>query len=404
MNRIIILFICIFLLLCTGGCAKEEKAKAEKVQAVNGIKVGTVASSTVEDIYEAVGTVRSKTTSVLSSRIMGKVLNVHVREGNRVKTGQLLVEIDDREAVVQMSKTRAGERESKNMLQEVEKNIKAAESAKGAAQASSDLAKATFNRYQTLLERKSVSRQEFDEVKARHQAGDAEVNRADEMIQSLFAKKGQVLARIEQAQADVISAQLTAGYSRITSPMNGIVVSKQAEIGIMAAPGMPLISIEDNSRYHLETMVMESQMGKIRVGNPVQVVIDALDRMVIPGKVSEIIPIADPATRKATVKIDLAFAAKKGEINPVLRSGSFGKALFPAGQRTLIMLPPKALIRRGQLLGVYVIDSGNIAHLRLIQTGKSYGDQIEVVSGLREGEKIVIEGIEEVNEGNRVKE
>ena len=113
---------------------------------------------------------------------------------------------------------------------------------------------------------------------------------------------------------------------------------------------------------------------------------------------------ADPATRTSTVKIDLVGPAKKGEKIPALRSGMFGKALFPVGQRTLITVPVRALIQRGQLLGVYGVDSGNIARLKLIQTGKAYGDQVEILSGLREGEKIIVEGIEKVKEGNQVKE
>jgi multidrug efflux pump subunit AcrA (membrane-fusion protein) len=162
--------------------------------------------------------------------------------------------------------------------------------------------------------------------------------------------------------------------------------------------------MEDDTRYRLEAMVMESQMGKIRVGKPVQIVIGALDKKIISGMVAEIAPVADPSTRTATVKIDLVSPAKEGGETPSLRSGMFGKALFPVGQSTLITVPVRALIQRGQLLGVYGVDSGNIARLKLIQTGKTYGDQVEVLSGLREGEKIIGEGVEKVKEGNQVKE
>ncbi len=403
MKRILISVFCVLPLLFFG-CAKKEEPTPAKVQTVSGVKIETVKSSSQEEIYEAVGTVRSKTTSVISARVMGNVLAIHVHEGERVKTGQLLVEIDDREAAAQDRKTRAGVREAEDMLQEMEKNIKAAEASQSAAEANKNLAEATFHRYKGLLERKSVSQQEFDEIQAKHQASLAEVNRARETIQSLFARKNQVLARIEQAKAEVTSVQLTGGYARISSPLNGIVTTKQAEVGIMATPGLHLLTIEDDTRYRLEAMVMESQMGKIRVGNPVQIVIDALDKKGISGRVAEIAPVADPATRTTTVKIDLVGPVKKGEKIPSLRSGMFGKALFPVGQRTLITVPVRALIQRGQLLGVYGVDSGNIARLKLIQTGKAYGDQVEVLSGLHEGEKIIVEGIEKVKEGNQVKE
>jgi multidrug efflux system membrane fusion protein len=403
MKRIFISVFCVLPFLFSG-CAKKEELTPEKVQTVSGVKIETVKSSSQEEIYEAVGTIRSKTTSVISTRVMGNVLAIHVHEGERVKTGQLLIEIDDRESAAQLRKARAGVREAEDMLQEMEKNIKAAEAAKSAAEANKNLAEATFHRYKGLLERKSVSQQEFDEIQAKHQASLAEVNRAQETIQSLFARKDQVLARIEQAKAEVTSAQLTGGYARISSPLNGIVTAKQAEVGTMATPGLPLLTIEDDTRYRLEAMVMESQMGKIRVGKLVQIVIGALDKKIISGMVAEIAPVADPTTRTATVKIDLVSPAKEGGETPSLRSGMFGKALFPVGQRTLITVPVRALIERGQLLGVYAVDSGNIARLKLIQTGKAYGDQVEVLSGLREGEKIIGEGVEKVKEGNQVKE
>ncbi len=403
MKRILISVFCVLPFLFFG-CAKKEEPKPEKAQTVSGVKIETVKSSSQEEIYEAVGTVRSKTTSVISARIMGNILAIHVREGERVKAGQLLIEIDDRESAARLRKARAGVREAEEGLQEVEKNIKAGEAAKSAAEGNKILAEATFRRYQDLLERKSVSQQEFDEVQAKRQAGLAEVNRAQETIESLFARKNQALSRIEQAKAEESSAQLTEGYSRISSPLNGIVSSKQAEVGAMAAPGAPLLTIEDDTRYRLEAMVMESQMGKIRVGNPVQIIIGALDKEIISGLVAEIAPVADPATRTSTVKIDLAGPAKEGEKIPALRSGMFGKALFPSGQRTRIMVPVRALIQQGQLSGVYGVDSGNIARLKLIQTGKPYGDRVEVLSGLREGEKIIVEGAEKVKEGNQVQE
>jgi RND family efflux transporter MFP subunit len=399
-----LVFFCILALVFCGGCVGKEDPKPEKVQTVSGVKIEAVKAFLQEEIYEAVGTVRSKTAITISARVMGHVLAVHVHEGERVRAGQPLIEIDDRESAAQLRKARAGEREAEDRLREVEKNIKAAEASKNAAEAQKSLAEATFQRYQGLLERRSVSRQEFDEIQAKYQAGLAEVERARETIQSLFARKEQVLARIEQAKAEVANAQLIGGYARISSPLNGIVTAKQAEVGIMAMPGLPLLTIEDDTQYRLEALVMESQVGKIRAGQPVKIVIEAVDKKVMAGRVAEIVPVADPATRTATVKIDLTDPGLKGKETPPLHSGMFGKALFPAGQKNLIAVPVKALIRTGQLLGVYAVDPGNIARLRLIQSGKSYGDQVEVLSGLREGERIIVEGVERVKEGDQVKE
>jgi multidrug resistance efflux pump len=286
-------------------CGNEEKAAAEKTPTVTGVKIEAVNASPVEDYYEAVGTVRSKTTSILSSNIVGNVTAVHVREGDRVRPGQLLVEIDNRDTTAQLRKAQAGTSEAENALQEVESAIRAAESAKAAAEANKALATSTYNRFQALLERRSVSQQEFDEVQAKYKAAVAEAERVSQMHQSLLSKKNQASARIEQAKADVTSAQVTVGYARVTAPVAGIVVAKQTDVGMLAAPGVPLLTIEDSSHYRLEAAVDESQLGKIHSGDQTKVRIDAIGDNELDGKVVEIVPAADPGSRSYTVKIDL---------------------------------------------------------------------------------------------------
>jgi len=383
-------------------CEKKEKTPIEKPTTVQGVKIETIKLSPVEEGYEAVGTVRSKTTSALSSKTVGNILAVHVREGDRVRTGQLLIEIDDRDSRAQLQKTQAGLREVQDAQEEIEQNIRAAESAREAAEAGKSLALVTFNRYQALLEQKSVSQQEFDEVRAKLKIAEAEADRAGRMLQALLAKKRQVIAKIEQMKADITSAQVSVGYSRITSPMNGIVTSKQAEIGLLAAPGVPLLTVEDNSRYRLEVSVEDSMLKKIRLDTPVRISIDALGPQEFSSRVTEIVPASDPGSRSGTVKIDLFDEKGRSGAQPVLRSGLFGKARFPAGQKQVLKVPQKAMLQRGQLLSIFSVDSSNIARLRLIKTGKQYDDQFEVLSGLNDGDRIVVEGMERVKEGDRV--
>jgi multidrug efflux system membrane fusion protein len=383
-------------------CGKKEQTEPEKIKTVLKVKVETLAASSVEEVYEAVGTVRSKTTSILSSRITGQIRDIHVREGDRVQAGQLLVEIDDREMAAQLRKAQAGLREAQEMQQEAERSIRAAESAKVAAEANRMLAAATFDRYKVLLERRSVSAQEFDEVQTRFRARTAEVDRAHEMLQSLLAKKEQVLARIDQARAEVASAQLSVGYTQIRSPIHGIVTSKKAEVGTMATPGFPVITVEDNAHYRLESIIEESRIGKIQIGDPVRVYIDALGPTEWLGRVTEIGPATDPASRSSIVKIDLPQKADQIRSRQILHSGLFGKSLFSIGRILVLTIPQRAVLQRGQLQEVYVVDPTNIARLRLIKTGKPYGQRVEVLSGIREGERIIVEGVEGVNEGSRI--
>lgn len=402
MNKNVPLFLVLMLVIGVSACGKKEEKVPEKVFVVTGVRVETVKASIQEDVYEAVATVRSKTTSVLSSRIVGIITAVHVREGDRVQAGQLLVEIDNRDAAAQLKKVQAGLREAEEMLQETERMIQANESAKTAAEAEQSLAASTFNRYQALLERKSVSQQEFDEAQARYRGKTAEVERTKEMVRSMQARREQVLARIDQAKAEISQAQISVGYGRIQSPLQGIVTQKQAELGILAAPGTPLLTLEDNARYRLEAAVEESRLGKIRLGDSVRVSIDALGDQEWTGRVGEIQPTADPASRSSLVKIDLPESLIRKAPGRILRSGLYGKARFAVGKKETLTIPHKAVFQRGQLVQVFVVDSSQIARLRLIKTGKIYGERIEVLSGLGEGEKIILEGVERVNEGNRV--
>jgi multidrug efflux pump subunit AcrA (membrane-fusion protein) len=403
MKKTTLFFLIGFLAIAVPSCGKKEDVeKPPKIPTVKGVSSEVLKAATVGDFYEAVGTVRSKITSVLSSRMTGSILAFHVREGDPVKAGQLLVEIDDRDLHIQLGKAQAGLREAQDRVDEIERNIQSAESAKTAAEAEQNLSLVTYNRYKTLLEKKSVSQQEFDQVEARYRARTAELERANAQVKSLLARREQVLAKIEQAKAEVSTAQIFIGYARIQSPINGIVAVKQTDVGALAAPGVPLLTIEDNSHYRLEAAVEESMIGKIRLGDSAGVRIDAFGSLEWNGKVVEISPSSDPGSRSVMVKIDLVPKDKKMAPRPFLRSGLFGKVRFLSGERTLVTIPARAILPRGQLQGVYVVDSTNIARFRLIQVGKFYGDRIEVLSGLREGERILVEGLEKVQDGRRI--
>jgi multidrug efflux pump subunit AcrA (membrane-fusion protein) len=376
-------------------CGKNQEVAAEKPPVVKGARVERVSMSPIDDYYEATGTVRSKTTTVLSSKIMGTVIKLRVREGDKVSPGQALIEIDNRDANAQLQKANAGLRQAQEGLAEVEQATGAAKSAQAAADANNRLADSTYARYQALFDRKSVSPQEFDEAKAKREMAEAEARRAADTLNVLAAKRRQALAQIDQAKADVANAQVFVSYARIISPISGVVVTKHTEAGSTATPGTPLLTIEDGSRYRLEVAVEESQLGKIGMGQRARLRIDALGADVLEGGVSEITPAADPMSRSYTVKIDLP--ARQG-----LRSGLYGVARFTSGRKQAILIPQKAVAQRGQLAGVFVVDDAGVARLRLIKTGKAYGENVEALSGLSDGERIVVDGVADVKDGVKV--
>ncbi len=393
-----LLFSTAFLILA---CGKKEEVPVQPVRTVQGVGTETVEPSSVAVDYEAIGTLRSKMTTVLSSKILGQITAVNVREGDIVRSGQLLIEIDARDIKAQLLKAQAGLREGIEAVEEIERNAQATEAAQNAAEANRVLTNATFIRYRDLLERRSVSQQEFEEVEARNKVAEAELDRIQKGLDALGAKKKQVIARMDQAKAEVSHAEILLGYSRITSPISGIVVQKGSEPGMLAAPGTPLLTLEDQTQYRLEVSVEESQVGNIRMGAPVHIRIDALEIKDVPARVTEIVPSVDPSSRTYLVRIDLPETGKTKNRRPV-RSGLYGKARFVTGEKQNLLIPPSSVIRRGQLTSVYVVGDGGFVQTRLIQTGKLYGDRIEVLSGLNKGEKIIIQGIEKVSEGNRI--
>jgi multidrug resistance efflux pump len=376
------------------GCSTASKDEPKQA-VISGVRIEKVATDQIDESYEATGTVRSRTATVISSQVMGVITSLKVREGDRVKAGQVLIEIDDRDAATQIEKAQAGLRQAESAVAEVDQSINAAQSAKAATEANKRLASSTLSRYQVLLDRKSVSPQEFDEVRARYQVAEAEVDRAQKMLEMLAAKKKQAQAQVEQANADVSAARVRAGHSRVVSPLTGIVSAKHIEGGAMATPGAPLLTIEDDSSYRLEASVEESQVGKVQLNDAVGIRIGSISGEELPGKVVEILPAADPASRTYLVKI--AIPQK-----PLVRTGLYGTAHFSRGSRRAITVANGSIVRRGQLTGVFVVDDTSTARLRLITLGRNLGDRNEVLSGLSEGERIVTGGVEKVTDGSRL--
>jgi len=271
-----------------------------------------------------------------------------------VQRGQVLAVIDDSQPRAAVDRSTAANLAAQQQLVGADSDLALAES--------------TLKRYQTLYERKAVSPQEFDEVKARRQAA--------------FARRDMAKAGQAQAQAALSQARTSLDYTRIRAPFDGIVTEKKADSGTLASPGTAIFTVEDVRRYRLEATVNENDLRYVRTGQQVSVVIDALDNAALKGKVVQIVPAADPASRAFLVKIELPADAR-------LHSGLFGRAQFSRGERQALLIPRSAVVERGQLQGIYVLDQNKVASLRYITLGKASGAEVEVLAGLQDGERIV---------------
>lgn len=360
-------FLLFALVLIATGCGEPESTKTSNrpAGAPVAVKITIAARSAWPSTYEATGTVQARTSATVSARVMGYAREVRAQIGDHVAAGQILVVLDAHEHETAI-------RQAEAMRDEVKSAIPEAESAMAAARAQADLAQVTFKRMQDLLNKRSVTQQEFDEASARLKAAQS----AYDMARSRRAQFDAKLAQTEQA---LRAANIQKAYTTVTAPFPGVILAKSIEPGTLVVPGAPLFTMERGGAYRLEANVEESQLAAIRTGQAVEVKIDSSAASVA-GRVGEIVPAVDAASRTGIVKIDLPAA-------PHLRSGLFGRAVFATGQREALTMPKKAVVERGSLQSVFVID-GKVARLRLVTLGSSTGDRVEVLSGLNEGESV----------------
>jgi RND family efflux transporter MFP subunit len=166
---------------------------------------------------------------------------------------------------------------------------------------------------------------------------------------------------------------------------------------MLATPAIPLMTIEDDHSYRLETTVEESRISQIAIGQSARVRIDVMAGE-ITGRVDEIRPASDAASRTYTVKLSLDPPGASR-----IRSGLFGRASFAAGERDALIVSESAIVKRGQLTGVYVVE-GDTALLRLVKTGKRFNNGVELLSGLQAGTRIVVSDTAEISDGARITE
>jgi len=335
-------------------CSTEQQAKVPFTETVRNASVLAVKQANILDVLETVGTVRAAQTSDLATQIMGNIVEIRVHEGDRVYRGQVLAVIDDSQPRAAVDRATAAELAAQQQLVAADSDLALAES--------------TLKRYQYLYEQKVVSQQVFDEVTARYQA--------------TLARRDIAQAGQDQARAALNQAATSLDYTRIRAPFNGIVTHKKVDSGTLASPGMPIFTVEDMRRFQLEVSVNESDLWCVRPGGQVAVAIDALGNTELKGKVAQIVPTADPASRAFFVKIDLPSETR-------LRSGLFGRAQFSRGKQEALLIPRSAVVERGQLQGVFVLDQNKVANLRYVTLGKPSGSEIEVLSGLQGGERFV---------------
>lgn len=335
---------------CHGGEPAVTPGAVETMQA----QVVESRQQQVPVTVQSTGTVHSRESAVISAQVMGRIEQVLVREGDMVRAGQTMVVLDDATLRAQVEQAKAG--------------VSAAENAEAATRTNASLAASTLARYKQLESEKSVSPQEMDEVSRRSEAAAASVAAAR--------------AQTDAARAQESSARTMLGYTHLAAPFAGVVTARMADPGTMAAPGVPLLQVDQAGALQLQATIDESVIGILHKGMQVPVEIDSGTSMSVMGTVAEIVPAADPSSHSFLVKIDLPSSSQT-------RAGMYGTAEFANGARQAVVIPRSAVVVRGSLNCVYVLDGQGIAQLRFITLGGAQGSFVEALSGVSAGERLI---------------
>jgi RND family efflux transporter MFP subunit len=374
----------VILSIAAGLSACGEKGRqgaAVSRPVVREVEVVVVRPVPRETTAEAPGTVRAKTTAAVAPQVTGRLTGVAVSEGSVVAAGALLATIDDTTARAQLSSAEGAVAEAEAAREEADRAISQAEAAKA-------LAEKTFERFRKLLEGKVVTQQEFDEVEMRRVVAVKDLERAQQ-------KRAQVSAKIAQATGQADAAKAMLAWTRVTAPFAGVIVEKRADAGSMAVPGVPLFVLEDPRLHRIEASVSETYLPILKKGTPVQGILDADPGNPFSAVVTEIVPAIDPASRTFTVKADLPAGRA--------RSGQSGKVRFAAGKGTVLAVPKRAVTRAGGSDGVFTVGAAdNVARLSPVTLGVEFGDRVEVLSGIEDGERVAVSPVDKLSDGARV--
>ena len=334
-RSVIHLLVAIVLL---AGCGPKEEPATTAVSAAPEktiqASVVEVKSTTVPIRVEVTGQVAAIFQATLSSRIQGTIDKLLVREGTKVSKGQVLIRLDSRDLQADLARANA----------DVENT------------------KAHLDRMDQLYTQDAVSKQEMENATRAY--------------------------RVAEASRKAVEAQLS--YTVVRAPFDGVITEKNVEAGELASPGQPLLKMEDPRRLRLEATVAEGDLKSVSNGDNIPVVIDALEGDVLTGTVSQILPAGDPRTHTFMVKVDLPNI--RG-----LKTGMFGRFQLDKGTTSTMLVPSATVVERGELTSLYAVGTDRVARLRWVKLGRRFENQVEILSGLNKGERVLSDGSQGVD-------
>lgn len=334
----------VILMLWILGAFREDVIQAVelpvRVEPRVDLPTETVTRRTYPVSTEAVGTVRPEKVASVSARLVADIAEMRVSAGQLVHSGEVLVVLDDRDL--------------QHRLQQARDTVRSAQAT--LAQAQSD-----YDRDKPLFDQQVITPYDFERTETRLQTAEAD------------------LRRLEAAEEE---AKVNLSYALIRSPFTGVVVDKLADVGDLATPGRPLLTMYQQDRLWLEAAVPEEVVGRIHLNETLPLRIDSRKRA-MRGAVVQIVPSSDPSTRTVLARVHLS---ESHDLVP----GMFGRVWIPAEPEQILTVSASALLRAGQLTMVEVVRDGRLER-RTVTLGRRIDNRYEVLSGLRAGESVILQ-------------
>ena len=365
---------------CSSGHTAEPAANNA---APLDVSVASVARTEWPSTFEAGGIVRARQVAPIAARVMATVVDVPVRAGDTVKRGALLVALDATEMRANLDRAAASATAARE-------SVVAAESDVSAAEAGLVLAKATHQRTAALAERRSATPHELDQAVAALSGAEAQLRAARARLAAAVASR-------EAARAGQAAADTGVGYTRLVAPFDGVVSERRVDPGAVATPGTPLLVLEDLSSLQFEVRLDDTRGALVKPGQAIDVTLSpqGTDTGWLSAQVSEMARV-DPMSHAFVVKATLPKDAAN-------RSGAYGRARFANGARTTVSVPATALITRGQLAFVFIVDAAGLAHLRAVSTGETTAERVEILAGLTDSDRVVVAPPPALTDGRAVR-
>ncbi|GAF02356.1 efflux RND transporter periplasmic adaptor subunit [Saccharicrinis fermentans] len=337
------------------GCGSHETEESNKAGAL--VKTSQVRASEVPKTYQYSGTIAAVKKSTISTRIMGQIDQIYAHEGDRVEKGQLLLAIRSNDIMAKKSQVEAGIIEADAAYKNAERD---------------------YNRISNLYKQASATQKELDDVSMHFN----------------MAK-----ARLEVAQKAKAEVEEMMTYAHIRAPYAGVITNLFVDAGDMANPGLPLLAVEALGEFEVMTRIPESEIDLVSKGDTVYIALKSCETN-IKGFVSRVSSSSILSGAQFEVRISL-LPTKMQE--KALRSGMFAQVKLRKGSNEKIMISKDLIVNRGQLTGVWTVGESQAALLRWVRLGKSDANQVEVLSGLSEGDLLIVECQERLYDGMAVR-